>query len=513
MVSDVLHQILDSARRSPHHVAVRDADVSLTYGQLTAMSGRVAAALTVRGVVTGDRVVLLLQNSIDYVVAALASMWIGAIFVPLDATDPVQRLASLLRDCQPTLVITNGVMDESSLPEDLASVEFVSVAQLHEEQVDVVDTLPIDERPSYIIYTSGTTGTPKGVVIGSGAFESAVSACSRARGVDATTTTLCVSPFHFDGSFATLFTTLTCGGTLIVRPRESLLFARVFFNTVLAESVTYTGFTPSYLRLLASNPQFDMLRGSALKVMAMGGEALTVSDVEKVWSVAPGVRVFNGYGPTETTITVSQMEVTPTVVSRGVIPIGKPNPDAQFFLVDEGGNLVEDAHVPGELYIGGGQLMNGYWASPALTDKVIRTDVIEGQRVYKTGDIVYRDSQGDFVYVNRADRVIKRSGVRISLLEITDAFCRNSDVNAAASVAFDNGGNLGIVTFVEVTSMASPAELHRGVGEFLPPTMLPDRICVVESIPLTSSGKTDERRLLKEVGLDPWAPTPASPRH
>ena len=149
--------------------------------------------------------------------------------------------------------------------------------------------------------------------------------------------------------------------------------------------------------------------------------------------------------------------------------------------------------------------MDGYWESPELTDKVIRDDIIPNNRLYQTGDVVYRDIEGDYVYVNRADRVIKRGGVRISLLEIADAFLKGDDVTAATSIAFDNDGLLGIATFVVVSAETSPTELHRRGRDLLPASMLPDRIEVVESIPLTSSGKTDERRLLTEAGLGPWS--------
>lgn len=503
-VGDVLHRILENARRDPDHVAIKDTDSELTYVQLTNQTARVAAAMVARGVVSGDRVVLLLQNSIDFVISALASLWIGAIFVPLDATDPMQRLVTLMKDCRPAIVITNGVMDEAALPEDFVKSLLVNVLQLQNDRADIVGVLPGGERPSYMIYTSGTTGTPKGVVIGSGAFEAAVMSCCEVRDLGPSTRTLSVSPFHFDGSFATLFTTLACGGALIIRPRESLLFPRVFFNTIIAESVTYTGFTPSYLRVLESGPQFDTLGASDLKIIALGGEAFSVGDLEAIWAVAPEVRIFNGYGPTETTITASHMEMNRAAVARGAIPIGKPNPGVQFYLLDNLGQIIQESLVAGELYIGGCQLMDGYWESPELTEKVFRSDIVVGQRLYQTGDIAYLDTEGNYVYVNRADRVIKRGGVRISLLEIAEAFRRNDEVRMATSIAFDNDGNLGIATFLVVNSEISHIELHRRVQEFLPSSMLPDRIEIVESIPLTSSGKTDERRLLSDVGLSPW---------
>jgi amino acid adenylation domain-containing protein len=507
-VNDVLHHVIENARRDSQHVALKDADGELTYGQLIEHAGRAAAALSTRGVASGDRVVLLLQNSIDYVIAALASLWIGAIFVPLDTTDPVQRLASLMRDCRPATVLTNGVLDETAWPEDLDTSMFMSVTQLLGDATETAPALPIGERPSYMIYTSGTTGTPRGVTVGSSAFEAGVSSSCDALGLGPTTRTLSVAPFHFDGSFATLFTTLVCGGTLIIRPRESLLFPRVFFKTIIAESVTYTGFTPSYLRGLESDPQFDQLATSDLKVIALGGEACSVGDVERIWSVMPRMRIFNRYGPTETIIAVTHIELNPSIVARGVVPIGKPHPGVRFYLVNDSGRLIDEPDIAGELYIGGRQLMDGYWNSPELTAKVLRTDIVKGQRLYRTGDIVYLDSDGDYVYVDRVDRVIKRSGVRISLLEVTDAFRKITAVSAATSIAFDNDGTLGIATFLVVSSDVSRADLHRRARDLLPASMLPDRIEVVGSIPITPSGKTDERTLLSGAVLVPLSKPP-----
>ncbi len=502
-MNDVLHHVIENARRDSQHVALKDADVALTYGELIERAGRVAAALATSGVVPGDRVVLLLQNSIDFVVAALASLWMGAIFVPLDATDPAQRLATLMRDCRPAMVLTNGVFDETTLPGDLDTSIFTSVSQLLGAATESVAALPIDERPSYIIYTSGTTGTPKGVTVGSSAFEASVRSSCNALDLDPTTRTLSVSPFHFDGSFATLFSTLVCGGTLIIRPRESLLFPRVFFNTIFAESVTYTGFTPSYLHSLESVPQFAQLATSDLKVIALGGEACSVGDVEHIWSVSPQLRIFNRYGPTETVIAVTHIELTPSILARGAVPIGKPHPGVEFYLVDDSGGLIEEPDVVGELHIGGRQLMDGYWNSPEHTARVLRTDIVKDQRLYRTGDIVYLDSGGDYVYVGRVDQVVKRSGVRISILEVTDAFRKIVVVSAATSITFDNDGSLGIATFLVVSSDVSRADLRRWAKNILPASMLPDHIEIVGSIPLTHSGKTDQSTLLSCAGLAP----------
>jgi amino acid adenylation domain-containing protein len=499
--ADVLDAILDHARHEPDRPAAKDLERDLSYGELCSEAARLAAGLTERGVKEGDRVALLLPNSVDFVVAALACLWVGALFVPLAVTDPEARLASIIADCTAALVVTVDGPEGGSAPSLPGLSPSATIAELGSSGGAGPVRRPRPELVAYAIYTSGTTGAPKGVLISNAAFSAAVVSTSAALHIGEETRTLCVSPFHFDGSFGTLFPTLCSGGAVVIRPREALLFPRTFFRAIQQENITYTGFSPSYLRLLLSSRQMDQLAGTALSVVALGGEACSAADVEALWEVAPRVQVFNRYGPTETTIAVTHVQLTPEMIARGTVPIGRPHPGVTFHLVDDAGHLVDSADRIGELYIGGCQLMAGYWGAPALTAEVLRTDVVPGETVYRTGDLVYRTGAGDYVYVDRADRVVKRLGIRISLIELGDAMRALDGVSAAACVAYDEDGQLGIVAFVVTDRPTTALDLRRAAGERLPESMLPDRIELVDALPLTRSSKLDERRLLAGAGL------------
>ena len=315
LMADVLEGIIGQARTGPHLPAVKDSDHALSYAELLEEAARLATSLRDRGVVEGDRVGLFLPNSVEFVVAALACLWIGAVFVPLATSDPDARLATMIADCEPALVIHVDAHDEPTNPRWCGRVPFVSISELQLTDADPIPCLAATPRGAYAMYTSGTTGNPKGVLIGTEAFGAAVDATSNALDLNGSTRTLCVSPFYFDGSFATLFPTLFSGGAVVIRP-YSLLFARTFFNTVLNESITYTGFSPSFLRLLLASPQIAKLADSTLDVIALGGEASSLADLRALWSIAPKIRVFNRYGPTETTIVVTHVHLTPEIDRR-----------------------------------------------------------------------------------------------------------------------------------------------------------------------------------------------------
>lgn len=509
-IGDVLTAVLHHATAHADRIALRDPDTSISYGELATRARAVARGLGARGVRDGDRVALLIGNRSEFAVAALGTLLADAAFVPLAPSDPPARRAAIVTDCRPALVLTVRAPDGSDEHEPSGDLPVLDLAECA-----AVGAQPNNEgvarpghpgqgdpgRPAYLIYTSGTTGSPKGVVIGRGAFAAAVRATISALGLGPATRTLCVSPFHFDGSFATLFPTLAAGGTVILRPRDALLFPPTFFRAVANESITYTGFAPTYLRLLLASPQIDSLASTTLEVIALGGEAPSAADIAEFWGAAPEVGIVNRYGPTESTIAVTHTVVTRSMLDEGTIPLGVPHHGVTFWLRGDDGGLIDEPGVVGELLIGGDQLMQGYWDAPDLTAGVLRTDLVDDVLVYRTGDLAYRNERGEYVYVDRADRVVKRHGVRISLVEVSETLRGLPDVEAATCLSRHEGTLLKLTAFV--VAPTSTAEALRGAARaLLPDTMLPDEWIFVDALPMTSAGKVDERALLAGAGFD-----------
>ena len=367
------------------------------------------------------------------------------------------------------------------------------------------------DRDAYLIYTSGTTGVPKGAVIPERALRWSVARTIELLGLDHTTRGLVVSAFHFDGAYGVVFPTLAAGGSLVVPNREDMLFLRPFFEWVRDQEITFTSCSPSYLTLLVSSRHLSKLRRTSLATLLLGGEQCSVADIKKLKSVTPNTRVYNRYGPTEATIAVTTHQITTEDLESGWVPLGRPHQGVEFFIVGPGGNVTTRSGEDGELYIGGRQLMSRYWGDEDATRRVLRTDLVPGQVLYKTGDLVHRDDPGNYVYRGRLDDVIKRNGVRLSLTEISHVFREHKDVNGATCALMDLGGRSGIAAFVDARPGVTSLDLLDVARELLPPNAVPDEVFVVCSLPLTPQGKVDHRRLLAQVGRAPWQPAVGYP--
>jgi amino acid adenylation domain-containing protein len=500
---DSLALILRHAADRPAAPAAKDDAEALTYGQLRERAVAFASGLSALGVGPGDRVALWLPNSVAFVAAALGCLWIGASFVPLSVDDPPARLARIVDDSDPKIIVgrDDAVAPVGSSPRRTADVRTILglAGPTPERATD-------PERDAYLIYTSGTTGVAKGVRIPERAFGWAIVATEKLLGLDPTTRSLCVSPFYFDGSYGTLFPTLVAGGSVSIPKREELLFVKRFYRAVLEEGITHTGFSPSYLRLVLSSPKLPSLGRSRLRTLGLGGEECLTLDLARLWDVLPGLRIFNRYGPTETTIEVTTHEVDRATISSGPVPIGAPHPGVSFYLVGDDQRVITGRHEVGELYIGGNQLMRGYWGDDALTAKVLRADVVAGETLYKTGDLVYQDQHGQYVYVGRSDDVVKRRGVRISLDEIARVLRGVETVSGVVCVPTDFEGRLGVAAFVEAGPEMNVPALLQAARAQVPATMLPDEIFILGSLPMTTSGKIDRGALLTAAGRKSWRP-------
>lgn len=497
----------------PEDIALSDGECQLSHAELQQWVGGTRAAMAALGVMPGNRVALCADNCVELVVAMLACLEAGYTFIPLPYRDPAARLERLLRKARPALLLADRrkVLAWDGPRADL----FAAVVPDHEGTRLAGDALAQGDAqdggnvPAYVIFTSGSTGEPKGVCIARDAFHHAVHAAASIMRFDASTRSLLILPLHFDASFSSLFPVLASGGSVHVY-KGALCLPADFIACFDARAITHTTITPSYMRALVSSDEWEHFRGGHWQTLATGGESPARDALLQIVERRPDIRIYNRYGPTECTMAVCTHLVTAAALaSNDAIPIGQPHQGVDFYLLDAACQPVP-AGDAGELYIGGAQSMQGYLDDPHATSAVLRVHAPPGKLLYRTGDMARVDAQGHYTYLGRADGVVKRNGLRISLAEIEQALMAMDDVTAAICIAVQDREQTFIVAYIMVPESLAPAVRHlrKGLLEHLPAGMLPDLIHALPVFPATGGGKADRQalraqasHLLEQAGL------------
>ena len=485
----LVHEMFETqAKRTPNNVAAEFMGESLTYDELDRRANRVARALRQRGLVTGDVVGICLERSFEMFVAVLAVLKAGGAYLPLDPAYPPDRLQYMLEESGTKLVLTR---DE---PRERLAIRFPQVVWLSVDDrlsADVSDErLSLDPRPEIacVIYTSGSTGRPKGVMVTHTGLCNSFEAQERFFQIDASYRVLQFSSLNFDASLFEMNLAWYCGGTLCLAPQAELMPGHPLARFLREQRISIIIIPPSALEVVPVTPLPD------LRVLVAAGEACPPTLVSR-W--AAGRRMFNAYGPTETSIWCS---AAPCEDDGLPPPIGKPILNSKAYVLDQSLQPVPIG-VPGELYVGGAGVARGYVGKPELTQQRFLPDRFQnvpGARMYRTGDRVRWRADGQLQYLGRVDRQLKLRGYRIELGEIEHEMLQHSGVAAAAvDVAGETGRNPALKGyFVErPDSHVDPAELREMLRRKLPEYMVPVGFVRLETLPFNSSGKLDRHAL------------------
>ncbi len=493
------------AALDPAAAAVELAGERLSYGELMARAGRLAARLRAAGVGPDLPVGLWVGRSLALPVSVLAVLQAGGACLPLDPSYPAERLALMIGDARPRLVLAEAAA-LAALPSGLLDgLEVVVLdgggalleAPPAEAPPSPSSPPPLPESLVYVLYTSGSTGRPKGVAMTHRALANLAAWACQAR-PDRGLRVLQFSPLGFDVAFEELFSTWASGGTLVLMPEElrrdpaGLL---AFLNEARIERL----FQPFVaLQQLAEAAREQGRPVPALRELITAGEQLWVTPtVARLF--AQGARLFNEYGPTETHVTTVHRLQGPAGGWPALPPIGRPIANHRAHLLDRGGRPVP-AGVPGELHVGGAGLARGYFGRPDLTAERFVPDpsgVESGARLYRTGDLARWTAAGDLEYLGRTDSQVKVRGFRVEPGEVEAAVIAHPGVRDAAVVARqDPPGGLRLVAYVVWEGGAgAEAGLREALQARLPAAMVPASFVALEALPLTPSGKLDRRAL------------------
>ncbi|MEV5442095.1 amino acid adenylation domain-containing protein [Streptomyces sp. NPDC052644] len=479
----------------PDAVALVDGDRTVSYGELDALSGRIAAALT--GTRPGDVIGVAVPRSVEMVAALLAVWKRGAAYLPLDPAQPAARLAAIVDDARPRAILaTDG--HGTSLT-DVVPVHDVRALLDAPHAAPAEGTVPLPGDLAYVLYTSGSTGRPKGVRI---------SHAGLANYLAWATAEYCphrapLSPLHttigFDLTVTSLWLPLTAGGAVHLVDADSPLdaLARMLTGPNCPDLVKLT---PSHLRALCGLLSEGALAGRSV-CFVVGGETLPPDLVRRLFAVAPDARVVNEYGPTETVVgcCTATFSAADDPGERPGVPIGTPIAGTRLHVVDEDLELVPPG-TPGELLIGGSGVALGYTGDGARTAAAFVPDPFSGEpgaRLYRTGDIVRHLPDGRLEFLGRRDHQLKIRGQRIEPAEVEAALRTLPEVTDAVVIAVpDRHGEPRLAAWVTApTADATGHVIRTSAARVLPDAMVPSAVTVLRELPLTPNGKVDRSAL------------------
>ncbi|MFI1227665.1 MULTISPECIES: amino acid adenylation domain-containing protein [unclassified Streptomyces] len=487
----------EQAAKTPDRPALSFGAESISYGELNARANRLARLLISRGVGPERVVALVMHRSVDLITALLGVVKAGAAYLPVDPDYPAQRIAYMVDDASPALLITTSAAAESvpvdlDVPRIVLDEEPTAALSARNAAGDVTDaerTAPLlVEHPAYVIYTSGSTGKPKGVVVTHRGLPSFAAAEVERFFVTPDSRVLQFASPSFDAAVLEVCMALPVGATLVVPPPGPLV-GDTLVEVLRDNRVTHALIPPAALTTV---PTVDLPDFTTLVV---GGEACSAELVAR-WS--SGRRMINAYGPTESTVVTTTS--APLSPETGAPPIGRPIRNTAVYVLDEGLRPVP-VGLPGELYTAGEGLARGYLDRPALTAErfVANPYGPPGSRLYRTGDVVRWTASGELEYVGRSDAQVKIRGFRIELGEIEAALSRHPDVaRAVAIVREDNPGHRQLVGYVVPETGGDhpdPVLLRKHLADVLPEYMVPTAFVPLDRLPLTQNGKLDHRAL------------------
>ncbi|WP_339387063.1 amino acid adenylation domain-containing protein [Vibrio caribbeanicus] len=481
----------------PNNIALKHRDCSITYSEFEQVSNQVAQGLRSHSLPQETIIGVMMERGIDMLIAMTAIMKAGCAFLPLDPDYPEERIRFMLGDSQARLLITQqDLLQEASL---LFENKCIAIDQLKEKTSTPLTSIAINlDSLAYLIYTSGSTGNPKGVAVSHRGLTMHVQTIGEQYGMTQDDIELHFASISFDGAVERWTVPLAFGSKLIIRDQE-LWTAEKTTQVLVDEKVTIACFPPSYV-----GPWLDWIEQTrpqlCLRSLTLGGEAFTKETYERIQRVVNPPRIINGYGPTETVVTPMIWRAYPEdKLISAYAPIGQAVGDRKLYILDSSLKKVPFGTI-GELYVGmESGLARGYLNRPDLTAERFIPDPFQsnGERMYRTGDLVRFRVDGVVEYFGRVDQQVKIRGFRVELGESESRLQVLSKAEFCAVAAHDSPTGKRLVGYVQ--SLHSEQDLEsiwrEELANQLPDYMVPSRIIISSSLPLTPAGKVDRKQL------------------
>lgn len=498
------------AETEPGHTAVvRTTGDTLTYGELAHAARRIAGMLRDHGVREGDTVAVTLPKGADQIIAVLGVLAAGAAYAPVGVEQPAVRRERIHSVAGASVVLTDR--DHAHLCVDVSSAPVLLLEDASGAQpAPVVQSDPA--LPAYVLFTSGSTGLPKGVEVSHRAVVNTIEAMEEQFGLGPSDRTLAISALDFDLATWDIFTPLSLGGQVVTVGQEHRRDAHHWARLVRTHGVTLVQCVPALLDLLMAAGEDEGL-GDSLRMVLLGGDWVGLEQPRRLRALVPGCRFVALGGMTEAAVHSTVFEVQETDPAWKSVPYGVPLRNMRARVVDGRGRDCPDL-VPGELWIGGPGVANGYRADPERTAE--RFVEYDGERWYRSGDLARYQPDGVLEFLGRADHQVKIGGHRIELGEVESALEDDPAVLHAVATVLDTPVRHLAAAVSARGEAPDPNEARRRVAQRLPAYMVPERVLLLPDLPLTANGKLDRaavhRALTEAAGQDgPHTSAPAGP--
>ncbi|MDZ8108279.1 MAG: amino acid adenylation domain-containing protein [Nostoc sp. DedQUE12a] len=492
------HQLFEAqVEETPDAIALVFGDEQLSYKELNIRSNQLAHYLQKIGVETESLVGICVERTLEAIVTLLAILKAGGAYLPLDPSLPQERLKFMLKDAQVSVLLTQEKLlkhfEDFFNPIICIDKDWATITQHSQENPISCVTL---DNLAYVIYTSGSTGKPKGVLLQHRGLSNLAKAQIQVFNLQPTNHILQFASLSFDASIFEIVMALQTGATLYLANKESLLPGQPLLQLLREKAITHVTLPPAVLAVLPTESL------PALQTIICAGESCTDDILKRWWNSQR--RFFNAYGPTEATVWSTVAEIS-TMSEKP--PIGRPIANTQIYILDKHLQPLPIG-IAGELYISGEGLAQGYLNRPELTTEKFILNPFSDQnkaRLYKTGDLARYRPDGNIEFLGRIDNQVKIRGFRIELSEIETVLSHHQSVQKAVVIAKDNvSGDKYLVAYIvpnlETQNFASL--LRKFLKEKLPEYMIPKAFVVLDSLPLTASGKVDRLALTE---LDTYA--------
>ena len=485
----LLQQFEKQIYENPDKCAVRLGADSLTYLQLNNRANGVAKKLLQQGIGSNDIAALLIERSTEMIVAIIAVLKVGAAYLPIDPTNPEERIKHILRDSKAKVILTNC---EESSPVVIKQLPCIDLRYINAQSQNVSPIAPMEpEDIAYVIYTSGTTGQPKGVPIRQKSLVNLMEWQIKHADIQENSVVLQKSTYTFDASVWEIYLCLLSGATLQMISEEENQNLHKLVQIIKTQKITHTLMVPTMfdalLDYMTNENEGNAL--DSLQNLYLGAEELTQELLDKFKHITGKSieHITNLYGPTEGTVNVAFYDLKQHTGERR-IPIGKPIPGTSVYILNN--MQLSGIGMTGELCIGGAGITTGYIGLTQLTsEKFIPNPYKPDETLYRTGDLARWNADGTIEYLGRRDDQVKIRGFRVELNEIREKCIRMAGIHAAAVVIKQIGDQPVICCYVVKDESKSLSSVIEELKNTLPDYMIPTHIAALEKLPFTANGK------------------------